>query len=269
MLGFLVLVIYLFVLIGSVFALGALFWTRTFVQKRTVSMFVRSVNTRAQDAKNRGLSLEETPIERPTRSPRTRLTEMPEVSVLVRKAEKECARGKYEDAERTYIQALTVNPDAHTVQAELAKLYLETGREAKAEALYRELLSFVDDVSYHANLGLAYYKQGKYRLASHAYKKAYDKDDKNSERAYALGRAYIADQRFEEAAPYLEKASVRLSKDIELLHMLAECYLQLGYSAQAEDAYRRINKLHPYDEQVKAKLSMLQQHHVQAPVLTQ
>ncbi len=175
----------------------------------------------------------------------------------MKRAELACARGKHEEVERLYIQALTIDPDAQGVQAELAKLYLITGREAKAAALYKELLEASDDVSYWSNLGLAYYRQGRYEHACRAYQEALNRDVTNPERSYALGRACIAAARFQEAAPLLEKASARLARDTELLHMLAECYLQIGCSESAEETYRRINKLQPYDEQVKAKLAAL------------
>jgi cytochrome c-type biogenesis protein CcmH/NrfG len=52
----------------------------------------------------------------------------------------------------------------------------------------------------------------------------------------------------------LDKASQFLSRDTEILHLLAECYLQIGETEKAEEAYRRINRLEPYDEDVKEKL---------------
>jgi len=150
-----------------------------------------------------------------------------------------------------------VQPQAVDVQAQLAKLYLTTSRENKAEALYKELLQQRQDVSFFSNLGLAYYRQAKYVEACQAYQEALNREPQMPERSAALGRACIAAHRFEEAAPLLEKASVRLSRDTQLLHLLAECYMQLGHTDKAEETYRRINKLEPYDEEVKAKLLSL------------
>ncbi|MDD5469573.1 MAG: tetratricopeptide repeat protein [Candidatus Peribacteraceae bacterium] len=231
---------------------------RFVLRHRAVRKFVRSVKTRTDCAAGRGFhAVEETTVQRPRRSPRITSRELQEVRALVKRAELACARGKHEEVERLYIQALTIDPDAQGVQAELAKLYLTTGREAKAAALYKELLEASDDVSYWSNLGLAYYRQGRYEHACRAYQEALNRDVTNPERSYALGRACIAAARFQEAAPLLEKASARLARDTELLHMLAECYLQIGCSESAEETYRRINKLQPYDEQVKAKLAAL------------
>lgn len=247
--------VYVFVLIGSLVGLCVLLGMRLLLKQRTVRRFVRSVQQRFEEAEERGAVLvEETVVEKPMKSPRTSAIEMQQVRTLLRSAEKAIAQQKTEEAERILIQALTIQPHAHDVRAQLAKLYLTTGRESKAEAMYKELLTHCDDVSFHANLGLAYYKQEKYVDACYAYQEALNRDPKNAERSAALGRACIAAHRFEEAAPLLEKASLFLSKDTQLLHMLAECYLQLGAKDKAEDAYRRINRLEPYNEDVKTKL---------------
>lgn len=251
-------VIYAYVLIGSFLGLCVILGSRILLRNRRIRRLVRSIQMRVQSAEERGALLpEETKIEKPHKNPRTSAIELQQVRSLLRSAEKAGAQGKYEEVERLLIQALTVQPHAHEVRAELGKLYLSTGREAKAEAMYRELLQHRDDVSFHANLGLAYYRQGKYIDACYAYQEALNRDAKNPERTAALGRACIAAQRFEEAALLLEKASAFLAKDTELLHLLAECYLQLGDTDRAEDAYRRIHKREPYDETVKEKLLSL------------
>ncbi len=250
--------IYVFVLFGSLFGICALLGGRAMLRNREVRRFVRSIRQRFNAAEERGAQLvEETLIVKPKKNPRTSAIELQQVRSLVRSAEKALAQNRIEEAERLFIQALTIQPRTFDVQAELAKLYLTTGRESKAEAMYKELLQHRDDVSFHSNLGLAFYRQQKFVEACHAYQEALNRDPQTPDRSAALGRACIAAQRFEEAAPLLEKASVRLSRDTQLLHLLAECYLQLGYSDKAEETYRRINKLEPYDEGVKAKLTQL------------
>jgi len=252
--------LYLLVLTGSLFGICAILGSRILLRNRAVRRFVRSVKQRFQFAEDRGAVLvEETHFQKPRKNPRASAIDLQQVRVLVRNAEKALGSHKTEEAERLFIQALTIQPHAWDVQAQLAKLYLLSERENKAEALYKEILMHRDDVSFHANLGLAYYRQGKYFDACQAYQEALNRDPQTPERAAALARACIAAQRFEEAAPLLEKACVRLSRNIELLHLLAECYLQLGHTDRAEEAYRRINKLEPYNENVKAKLLSLAQ----------
>jgi tetratricopeptide (TPR) repeat protein len=201
--------------------------------------------------------MKETVVEKPHKNPRVSAIEMQKVRTLLREAEKTTARRKYDETEKLLIQALTLSTDSVEVRAELAKLYLSMERDAKAEALYRELLIDADEVSFHANLGLACYKQGKYEMACVSYQEALNRDPKSSERAAALGRCCMAAARFQEAVDLLEKASERLSRDTEILHMIAECYEQLGDVRATEDAYLRIHRLQPYDEAVKQKLSAI------------
>ncbi|MDD5623657.1 MAG: tetratricopeptide repeat protein [Candidatus Peribacteraceae bacterium] len=250
--------IYIIVLFGSLAGICLILGGRVLMRHHFVRRFVRSVRQRTDLVEERGaVILEETPVEKSKKSPRTSAIELQQVRSLVRDAEKAFAQDKCDEAERLYIQALTINPRAYDVQAQLAKFYLHTGRDAKAEAMYRELLQHDDDVSYHANLGLAYYRQGKFVEACYSYQEALNRDAKTPERSAALGRACIAAHRFEEAVPLLEKATTRLCRDIPLLHLLAECHLQLGQAEHAEEVYRRINKLEPYDQKVKEKLSVL------------
>jgi len=250
--------IYVLVLFGSLFIICAVLGVRVLLRHRSIRIYVRSVQHRVQQAESRGIVfVEETHVERAKRDPRTSAIAMQKVRSLTREAEKAIARGNIADAEALFIQALTLNSRAYEVQAQLAKLYLSTERAAKAEAMYRELLRQCQDVSFYANLGVAYYRQGKYVGACKAYQAALNLDPKNPERSAALGRACIAAHRYQDAVPLLEKALIRLSRDTALLHLLAECYMQLGLTMKAEETYRRINKLEPYDEEVKAKLAKL------------
>jgi tetratricopeptide (TPR) repeat protein len=255
-----VFVVYALVFIGSLAGIILIVGLRVVVRQRTIRRFVRSLRQRFASAELRGAVMsDEQPLEKPRKNPRASAIELQQVRTLVRSAEKALKQNRFEEVERLLIQALTIHPNDVDVGAQLAHLYLTTDRENKAEALYRDLLVQRDDVSFHANLGLAYYRQGKFLEACQAYQEALNRDAKNPQRTEALGRACIAAQRFEEAAPLLEKASQFLSRDTEVLHLLAECYLQLSDREKAEDAYRRINKIEPYNEEIKAKIKSIKQ----------
>lgn len=247
--------VYAVVFIGSMIGIVALIGARVLVRQRAVRRFVRSLSQRFESAEARGARIvEETPVIKPRKSPRTSAIEMQQVRSIMHTAEKLWKQNKLEEVERLFIQALTIQPLDIDARAQLAKLYLTTERENKAEAMYRELLTQRDDVSFHANLGLSYYRQGKFLEACQAYQEALNRDAKNPERTAALGRACIAAHRFVDAVPLLEKASQFMSRDTEILHLLAECYLQLNDREMAENAYQRINKLEPYNEEVKARI---------------
>jgi len=249
--------VYILVLFGSFFGICAILGARVAFKNRNIRKFVRGISKRSDKAKERGMTMRETRIEKPTKNPRVSAIEMQKVRTLLREAEKTTARKKHDETEKLLIQALTLSPQSIEVRAQLSKLYLNMERDAKAEALYRELLMDADDVSFHANLGLACYKQGKFELACVSYQEALNREPKSPERAAALGRCCMAAKRFTEAADLLEKASERLSRDTQILHMIGECYEQLGDLRSAEDAYLRIHRIQPYDEVVKQKLSAL------------
>lgn len=249
---------YLVVFLAALFGIIVLITGRLLLRNRSIRRLVRSMKARFQMAENRGAKLvEERSVVKPRKNPRTSAIDLQKVRSLLRMAEKELALQNHAEAEHLLIQALTINPESIETQAELAKLYLTTNREAKAEALYKELVAQRDDVSFFANLGLAYYMQGKYVDACFAYQEALNREPQIPERSAALGRACIAARRFKDAAALIEKALTRLSRDTELLHLLAECYVQLADSKKAEEVYRRINKLEPYNEGVKEKITAL------------
>ena len=250
--------IYILVLLGSFIGICAILSIRVLLRNRSVRKFVRSIRQRANMSENHGAVMSmEIPVQRIQKSPRTSAIEMQQVHTLVRQAEKAIAQVRNEEAEKLFIQALTVSPDAFDVQAQLAKFYLDTERFQKSEALYREILQRQDDVTYHANLGLACYKQNKFVDACASYKEALARDPKSPERAAALARACIASGNYADAAVLLEKSCERLARDTELLKLLAECYEQIDAIENAKDAYTRINKIEPYNEHVKERLSEL------------
>ena len=250
--------VYLIVMIASGIGIATIFITRGVLRSRNARRIVHSVRDGFSSAKERNAKwLPDTPVEKSKKSPRTSAIELQQVRTLLRKAEKAIASLDASSAERALIQALTIHPHAKEVKAQLARVYLDSNREPKAEAIYRELLQSVQEPALFANLGLACYKQKKFVESCKAYQQALNTEPKNPERSYDLGRACIAAKRFKDAAPLLEKAANSLTKDIKLLHLLAQCYLQLNNQEGAEVAYRRINLMDPRDEDVKTKLKEL------------
>jgi len=253
-------VVYVFVLIGSFVGICAVFLLHALLRQHIVRRFVRGIRKPFQSLQARSSHLlEETRMHKPLHLLRVSTAAFQQVRTLMRTAERLQAYGREEEAERTLIQALTIQPQTSAVQEQLAKLYLLTNRDQKAEAMYRELLHHSDDPAHYAALGLAEYRQGKYRESCLSYQEALKRDTKNPERFAALGRACVAAQCFTEAIPYIEKATLACSRDTELLHLLAECYLRTGDAEKAEEAYRRIHRVEPYNEEVKEKLLSLAQ----------
>ncbi len=250
-------VIYILVLFGSFFGICIILGARVILRNRNIRRFVHGVKQRTEKAKQRGLTMRETHIDKSVSTPRTTAVERQKARSLLREAEKAVARRRYDEAEKILIQALTTCSTSIDVKAQLAKLYILGGRDAKAEALYRELLNESQEVSFYANLGLSCYKQNKFEEACEAYKKALDLDPKNPERAAALGRACMAAKHYTDAVVYLERATERLARDTTLLAMLGECFERLHQPHEAQEAYKKIHRLQPYDQAVKEKIIAL------------
>lgn len=249
--------IYLYVLLGAFVVLFTALTLQKTVKKRSVQHFVRSIEKRSRKALEKGIEPACATLPRHGNLSKCTSSEMQMLRTILRDIDQAMRKNQLGEAERLYIQALTIRPDAYDIQAELAKLYLKTGREPKAEALYREIVQHSEDPTCFANLGLAYYQQGKYDLACEAYFKALQKDPKNPERLFNFGRSCMAAGHIEDAVKYLEKASVRLWRNTELLRMLADCYETLGKQQELLHAYERIHKVEPYNRDVRAKIAVL------------
>lgn len=251
-------VVYVLVLIGSFIGICTVFSFHAILRQRLIRRFVRRVRKQFQSLQTRGTHLlEETRTQRPPCLSRASTAAFQQVSALLRRAKRLQASGGEEAAERTLIQALTIQPQTSAVQEQLAELYLLTHRHQKAEAMYKELLHHSDEAAHYAALGLTEYRQGKYRESCLSYQEALKRDPKNPERTAALGRACVAAQFFTEAIPYLEKAILVCFRDTELLHLLAECYLRTSEAKKAEEIYHRLQRVEPYNEEVREKLLLL------------
>ena len=245
-------------MIISATGIVSIFMLRGILRSRNVRRIVRSVKQGLSDVEERNVKLiPDTPTAKSFKSPRARAVELHEIRTLLRDAERTLAKQDYLAAEKYLIKALTINHEDREIRTKLAMVYLKTDREPKAEAMYTELIAENSSPELYSNLVLTCYKQKKYFDSCHAYQEALNLDPQNPDRSYNLARACIAAKRFEEAIPLLKKASETLTKDIGLLRLLAECYLQLRDREGAQEAYNEINRLDPRDEEVKTKIREL------------
>ena len=71
--------------------------------------------------------------------------------VLVNKADKKFKKGKYADAEKLYVEALSVNPDNMEAYSSLALVYKMLGDENKSEEFYEKCIETVVKCNDHMN----------------------------------------------------------------------------------------------------------------------
>ncbi len=234
---------------------GVAFGSQRILDRQKVKTVVRSVQTNTDAAIKKGQFVRKPLTSRPVDNPRTSAINLHEVGKLMREVEMALVQNRLAEAETFLIRALTLRPDYAPAQAELAKLYLQTAREPKAEALYEELVTANSDAEYYSELGLTYFVQGKYIEACAAYQEALNLDPDTPERSASLAHACMYAKRFQEAAALFEKAAAHLDKNTEILNLLAECYMKLGKPMQAEHIFKQVQALDPYNEEVKQRLS--------------
>ena len=96
---------------------------------------------------------------------------------------------RWEEAQKSYQQAIALEPEHVGARNALAVLYAERGEYAKAISLLRVLTKTVPDASdIRSNLGYAYYLNGDYELARASLEKASRLDSKNTRAWYNLGK---------------------------------------------------------------------------------
>lgn len=190
-----------------------------------------------------------------------------EIQTLLRHAEVDLARGKFDSAEQMLIQLLAFDAKHITGHERLALLYLKTERPHKAELVYNELLSnnAKNDANW-ANLGLAYYQQGKYRQAISSYEKSIRIDSKKASRYAALGQIYLITRRSEKALENFEKALRRDRKNIDFLFLKVEGLKQVGDYIQTKEILEKILNIQPYNQSAKEELrKLIEQHALHEP----
>lgn len=135
------------------------------------------------------------------------------------------------EAERSYLHALSLNKREYTAMANIAKLYLETGRQKDAEPYLRKVENFRNkNPYYHFDLGEKAYFSNHFEVAVRHYKRAIRRKDKDHEFYFSLARAYFKLGENQKATQALKKAA-EFAPDVfnkerysQKLEMLAKVY---------------------------------------------
>lgn len=159
-------------------------------------------------------------------------------------------QSRYKEAGATWLKVITLGGGDAQSYGLLAYAYLSEGKTASALSAYRMARMFAPD-SLDFRRG-----EAQCLLASDQYPEAialFDEliQEHPAERAYWLyqANAYLALERFEDAAANLEIARELDASDADALFLLGGLYLQLDTPALALDAYRQALELKtPMDE---------------------
>jgi type IV pilus assembly protein PilF len=119
------------------------------------------------------------------------------------------SRERYDLSEDHYKRAISLNPDFTEAKNNLARVYIETAQNKKAETLLKEVLTdytYNDFPRAYANYGILEFNRKKYKTALAYFRKTLEKDRENCFAQVYVGRCYMEMGDPKHAADQLNKA---------------------------------------------------------------
>lgn len=173
---------------------------------------------------------------------------------LMKKGEVYFARDEFEEAEKCFINVLSIDETHIEANLQLGLMYLKQDNYPKAEFFFHKLTNLKKDPLHYSNLGLALYKQGRLLEAAEAYENALAMDDKRAARFASLAQVYRELNNDEKALENFEKASRKAPRNVDYLWGLLEYYQKLGRDEDVQKTAERVLGLDPYNKEAKILL---------------
>lgn len=176
-------------------------------------------------------------------------------AILLKKAETQLNRGELKAAEKTFIQAIALNPSLVEAYNKLGLIYLRNAQFGKAESIFRKLiLAVTAEPTYFSNLGMALYSQQQFGEAKIYYKRAIELDETRAGRFFSLGQIYKELGEVDSALEHLQKAVQMEPRNPDYMLSLAQFYLERQMPTEARELLNEILLVFPDNE---AALEML------------
>lgn len=154
------------------------------------------------------------------------------------------ARGQYQDAEKAYLQALLIDPAFLPALLNLADLYRAKGEDWKSKPVLNKALSIEPEFAdAHYAMGLLLVRQKRYGQALDSLSRAAELRSDNIRFQYVYSVALADQGKNSLAIEVLEKALGYSPDNLQLLSVLAKQLLTVGRKVEAEEMYRRLQKL--------------------------
>lgn len=156
------------------------------------------------------------------------------------------AEGRPRRAVAFYREALRHDPTAGFAWTNMGAAYSQMGNRGKAIECYRRALDLnADDLVTIANLALAYRKDGDYRKAASLEKKVKKFREKNPFYHFALGQDAYRVGDYQDAILHFRDALKRDSHEHHILFALAKALLSLERYEEAEEVLREARRNAP------------------------
>lgn len=135
---------------------------------------------------------------------------------------------KFQEAEESYNQILSINKDSPKAKLALANLLIRQGKSEDGLNLLEDIKTKnPQDTDALIMLGETYLKLKKFDLATENLRHVIEVDNYNTYARYLLARAYIEKQEYEEALKHLEVVKLQISKIPELKYYFGRAYFGL------------------------------------------
>lgn len=170
---------------------------------------------------------------------------------LFKKGEIRFAKNDLDEAERCFVQIVSLEDTHLEANLYLGLTYLKQKNFPKAEFFFHKLVNLKKDPIYYSNLGLALYQQGRLLEAAEAYENAVVLDDKRAARFASLAQVYRELNNDEKALNNFERASQKSPRNLDYLWAVLEYYRKLGRLDDVKATAKKILDLDPYNEDAK------------------
>jgi superkiller protein 3 len=174
---------------------------------------------------------------------------------IIEIGQKQLNSGQPSMAEKTFLEAIQLNPKNGRAYHFLGMIYLRQNEYKGAiEALKKATeLDQLNDTAYN-NLGLAYHNLKKFPEAVEAFEKSIQLNDKIAHRYVNLGISRQSLKEYEKAAIAFEGAT-KIHENVENITLLAKNYIKLGDEKLAKKALGRLLEIDPANNWSKRTLA--------------
>lgn len=183
--------------------------------------------------------------------------EKEQLKALHEKGESLLKTGKDEEAIKSFVQVLAIDP-AHVETLErLAMLYLQKQMYSAACAFLKQLGEITQEAVHYSHLGLAYFQQAEYESARDAYQKALDLDGSRPQRYVSLSQVYKAMGQLQSAIIALNKALEMEKDNVDFMFLMADLYLEKEMFEEVKGLIAQILEMDPKNVEAKNYLKKL------------
>ncbi|RMD94045.1 MAG: tetratricopeptide repeat protein [Calditrichaeota bacterium] len=155
---------------------------------------------------------------------------------------------KFEEAEKSFLTAISVNPKRVEAYRNLAVAYVREKRFDDAVNYFKKALEIEpNSVETLNNLGTVYYQMKKYEDAARVLEKVMELDPSNSQAISTLGLAYHLMGQTDKAIAAYEKALEKNPSNADLLFNYAALLLKRGEFEKAAQKFQQVLEKNPND----------------------